>query len=290
MEAEYTYPDPADVTVGLKALMEDLRDDTEYHDSPPWGFTTGIWQNVKWPSFDQYQYIAIDQRDVRIITEAEWKAGTTIYNDESKYLEIDGIGVAEPWCYVERIINQYGFIQYIAYAGNFYFNRQYANRDQGLFGLIYIDELTQPVHNPRTLEMVDDAVKEVLQERGLLASVTKLDGDPWANIPSGPCYWYDASTNNISWMGFSEAQWNIISLWYSTGYLETYLINEGVEAKTRYAKLRAIFSSNNTRMSVAYYGVPTTQHGETWYNPEFTSVSAARSETRLDPETVTLSR
>jgi len=41
--------------------------------------------------------------------------------------------------------------------------------------------------------------------------------------------------------------------WWNTNFLENYLIKHGVTAQTKFAKIKAVFSDNNTKMTVSNY-------------------------------------
>lgn len=122
---------------------------------------------------------------------------------------------------------------------------------------------------------------------------------PPPSIPAGYYYWIEDYEVNWGYQpdnyeNFGEAQWDAawakLNAWYSTNYLEKYLVSINAATVTRYAKNKIVFTNGNTRMNVYFYGTPVTEYGHTWYENEFTSLSAARSVATLDPEVVILVR
>jgi len=140
------------------------------------------------------------------------------------------------------------------------------------------------LHGPPPFAEASSAIQTYLNTHGLSHIQILSEMPPF---PTGPSYWFDPQQKNIQWFGFTTAQWSKIERWYTTNYLEKHLINAGELPQTRYSKLRASFSSNNTRMTVAYYGTPM---GEYFDIAVVNSVSAARDLTQRDPESVTLRR
>ena len=109
-------------------------------------------------------------------------------------------------------------------------------------------------------------------------------------VPEGILYWYE--NGEIRWdygfgeSGYNEAKMNELSNyqmeWWNTNFLENHLISLGVKESTRYSKIRAVFSNNNTRMTASNYYTGTPENEVM----EWDSVAAAKAATAVlvDPD------
>ena len=148
--------------------------------------------------------------------------------------------------------------------------------------------LFEELARPPTKEEFADAIRAFLIEKEIEAE--ELDGPPQPpEMPNSLVYWYNEEQNDIYWaypMNFTGAmQWDKIMPWYTTNYLERYLIGAGVTPETWYSKSRITFSNNNTRMTVVDYyhretGGPYGEHTEF----VFSTVGEARDLTLFDSE------
>ncbi|MCL2808885.1 MAG: hypothetical protein FWD24_02330 [Treponema sp.] len=130
--------------------------------------------------------------------------------------------------------------------------------------------------------------------------VTKLTIAPPEFNPidaPGIFYFYDASWNDIrwgyggDWFALSAAQRKVIEnaqiQWWSTHYLERYLIDQGVSPTTKYSKCKAVFTHSNTRITLLHY-ITGTQENPVW---EWNTITEARNATIIeDQEPVVLTR
>jgi len=158
---------------------------------------------------------------------------------------------------------------------------------------------------PKTKVELEAFIAAWLTDKGITA--TKLPTAPpemnhgGGDTPDGIYYYYDEDINDINWgigmemsISLTPTQWkalnDILMQWYRSNYLEKYLIGLSVPAVTKYAKSRAIFSSNNTRMTLRDY-MTGEQFFPIWY---WDTVAEAKAASVLydDPyfEPVTLRR
>lgn len=140
-----------------------------------------------------------------------------------------------------------------------------------------------------------------LSSKGITA--TKLSVAPpevnFVDLPDSIYYFYDEKWNDIQWgyggdwFALTAAQRKAIEdaqmQWWSTHFLEKYLIELGLDPETRYAKSQATFSNNNTRMALKEY-ITGTQEDPIW---EWETVAEARAATIINDDSdsqVTLTR
>ena len=140
-------------------------------------------------------------------------------------------------------------------------------------------------------------IEEFVTNYGKHIEVLELDGPPETpEMPNTLWYWYNEEENNIHFgypMDFATPQqWDKVMLWYTTNYLERYLITAGVTPQTRYTRSRITFSSNNTSMTVVDYfkTVDSGPFGE-YREFMFNTVSEARTLTEFEQEfAITITR
>jgi len=97
-----------------------------------------------------------------------------------------------------------------------------------------------------TIAQKRTAISNVLSGAGIEATMVTL--------PNGLYYYFydDGYWKDIMFGGASEAQWKTIDQWYSSNYLENYLI-EKVTPQTLYNKTKIVFGNNNTELTMYPY-------------------------------------
>ena len=160
------------------------------------------------------------------------------------------------------------------------------------FEMVFIGDHDRLPLKHEIVPAIRDFINELIAGYEKPIVVEELDGPPQDPvIPDSLVYWYNEEGNDIIWayfMGFTGVmQWDKIMPWYTTNYLERYLINAGVNPQTWYSRSRISFTSNNTLMIIAdyYKTVDSGIFGE-YREFMFATVAETRALTEYDPDNV----